>query len=777
MKKILSLFLLVCSVFTFSLYAQLGMGKWRTHFAYNSVYKVAQTDNKIFAVSNGALFSVDKSEASIQQYSRVTGLNDNVVSQIEYDQATRQLIIAYQNGNIDLLSDKGIVNIPDYYAKAMSVDKNINHIYIHNNKAYLSCNFGIIVLDLGKKAITESYYIGPNASEVIVTNTTVYDNNLYALTYVETGTGSSKQKNYTVFYGSLSNPNLVNYENWNTMAGLPGTGDMKKFVSFQDYLFLLRDGVLYSKEGSGAWQPYQLAQNVVVLSDRVVIDIDGSSSVFVGKDYNRVTKTGVGVVLDAAYEIRNDTYWFAAESKGLVGYKYDGSVAPAYYIPEGPATNNGWDMVFDEERLYVVPGGRDAAQMQRPGYVMIYENDEWNNITFDLGWVQPYDFMQVTVDPKDRSRYFVTSYGNGVFEVKNNQLVNWFTPSNTDGILTSVLPQNPNYYTRTSGGVFDAQGNFWCLNTKSGKGVKVFTADRKWIELSSNGINNHEMIGKIHIDKKNKNRKWFLGERMKPLISVLDDKGTLDDTNDDETVTYQSFISGKETLAPGSIYSIAQEAGGTIWVGTDMGPILFYQPENILTSSACSRVLIPRNDGTNEADALLAGESILSIAIDGGNRKWLGTRNSGAYLVSENGQETVQHFTAENSPLLSDRVFSVAINPKTGEVFFATGNGLISYQSDAADAGGDFKDVHVYPNPVRETYSGLITITGLMEKTQVKITDLNGNLICETVSNGSLATWDGKDGRGRRVATGVYLALCMSEDGKKSTIAKILVIN
>ena len=191
----------------------------------------------------------------------------------------------------------------------------------------------------------------------------------------------------------------------------------------------------------------------------------------------------------------------------------------------------------------------------------------------------------------------------------------------------------------------------------------------------------------------------------------------------------------------------------------------------------CSRVKIPRNDSTNLADYLLVNEKIKAIAIDGANRKWIGTEASGVYLMSENGQQTIQHFTVSNSPLLSNDIISISINPVTGEVFFGTGQGIVSYQSDASEAGNTFSNVYAYPNPVREGFTGIITITGLVENTQVKITDISGNLVCQTVSNGSIATWDGKDAHGRKVSTGIYLALCTSSDGTQSSITKIMVIN
>jgi hypothetical protein len=303
--------------------------------------------------------------------------------------------------------------------------------------------------------------------------------------------------------------------------------------------------------------------------------------------------------------------------------------------------------------------------------------------------------------------------------------------------------------------------------------------DGTWKVLDSPSLYNLT-LGEILILNQNNNYKWLMNHRRGVVLSVIDDNGTIDDTSDDRYVRYTSIPiqDDERNISVNLFYSIVQDKSGVVWLGTDKGPFLFNNPTNAFNPDfSMSRVKIPRNDGTNLADYLLENENILTMKIDGANRKWIGTQNTGVYLMSENGQETIYHFTTQNSPLLSNHILSIDIHPKTGEVFIGTGLGLVSFQSDAAEAGNVFKNVHVYPNPVREAYSGVITITGLVEKTNVKITDVAGNLVSETTSNGSIATWDGKNKFGQKVSTGVYLAICVSPDGEQSTTAKILVIN
>ena len=173
---------------------------------------------------------------------------------------------------------------------------------------------------------------------------------------------------------------------------------------------------------------------------------------------------------------------------------------------------------------------------------------------------------------------------------------------------------------------------------------------------------------------------------------------------------------------------------------------------------------------------MLGTEIITSVAVDGANRKWVGTYSSGAYLLSEDGSAKLLNHTEENSPLLSNTIVSIDIDDKTGEVWFGTSKGVISVRGDATLGGEQFGDVYTFPNPVRETYQGNVTITGLMRNTEIRITDVSGNLVYKTVSEGGQATWDLRTYNGDRVSTGVYLVFCSSEDGTAALVTKMLVI-
>ncbi|MCK9509352.1 MAG: T9SS type A sorting domain-containing protein, partial [Pigmentiphaga sp.] len=458
---------------------------------------------------------------------------------------------------------------------------------------------------------------------------------------------------------------------------------------------------------------------------------------------------------------------------------------------------------FAGEKLFVVNGGGWSSQENRPGKVMIYENGTWTNITsqdFDpiikqeVPSVDALDFMNVAVDSKDNSHFFVTSYGTGLYEFKNDEFFAWYHHRKAGVTLENPEeknPANPNYqYVRLDGAVFDQEENLYLANMAVLSPIKIFSKDGVWSEIDFSTLPSKVYtVGKIIISNQNQYQKWAPSKRYNPGILIWDDSEATVKNSARNTLqlpaNHMAFLSSFDDvdnpggkITPTYFYCIEQDKNGVMWVGTDMGPLLFYNPSKVFDPGyTCSRVKIPRNDGTDLADYLLQNEEVKAIAIDGANRKWLGTGGSGLYLMSENGQETIHHFTSANSPLLSDDILSLALNPVSGELFIGTGNGLISFQTDAAESNNVYTDVYAYPNPVRENYNGVITIVGLINKTQVKITDLNGNLIYQTISNGSIATWDGKDFHGRKVNTGIYFAVCANEDGTQSTITKIMVIN
>lgn len=767
-KTFLFVILLVISS---TLQAQVAMGKWRTHFAYNNTDQIAQSENKVFAVSDGSLFSIDKRDGSMEFYSKVTGLNGTVISKIDYNEAHKVLLIIYKDGNIDFLSPNGVKNLPDFYNKQMSADKTVHHIHFHENKAFLSCNFGIITLNMQKVEIQDTYYIGDNASEVKVLNTTIHNENIYAVSETD------------VYTASVSNPYLISYESWSKMSDLPGIDNFQKLVSFGDNLVLLRSGKLYKKDSSNTWSDLDVSTiyKEITVSDAYLIGYTDTEAFVFDGQFSKTQITSLNTIKDGIYDNNTSKFWFAGDSKGVAEYVLNGEEnSTNFYLPNGPAVNIPYKLKFAGERLFVLQGGRWAAQYLRPGIVMIFEDNKWKNLSNlpiqSITGQRVLDFIDIAVNPEDKTHFYISSYGTGVFEYRNDEFYKWHNIDNST--IESVFPGSY-MYMRMGGGTYDVDGNIWFSNSMVNSSIQVLKKDGTWTKFNS-PILQGATLGNILILNQDKNIKWLLKHRVPAGFAVINDNGTVDNPDDDQYIFHSSFPDQDKVgvITPEAYFCLTEDKKGAIWAGTPKGPLIFNNPLRAFEPDfTATRIKIPRNDGTNLADYLLENEEINAIAVDGANRKWIGTKQSGVYLVSENGQETIHHFTVQNSPLISNTILSIDINPVTGEVFFGTGNGLVSYQSDAAEAGSTFGDVHAYPNPVRENFSGVITITGLVENTSVKITDVAGNLVCETKSNGSIATWDGRNKFGQKVSTGIYLALCISPDGQESATVKILVIN
>ena len=466
-KNIISIALLLF-VYSTTLSAQIAMGKWRTHFAYNSVKQIAQSETKIYAVSEGALYSVDKSDGGLEFYSKVSGLNGANISRIEFDTQNQQLLIVYTNGNIDILGSGGIINVPDLYKKQMSASKEVNHIMFYHNKAYLACDFGIVVLNMLKKEVKETYYIGPNAMEVKVLNTIILNNTIYALT------------SSTVYKANVTEPNLVNFEFWTPTTNFPGSGDFQSINSFKGNLFLLRSGKLYKQSSDNSWSsflPDLTVTNFNVTNGRMNI-FASNSAYLVDEQLNVTTVSDVGILTDAEYDSQNNTYWFAANALGVISYTQTGTDLPKknYYKPLGPAVNSPFDMKFSGQKLFVVPGGRWVFY-ERPGYVMIYENSAWKNISHtsfeSITGQACNDLIAIAVDPIDDKHFFAASYSSGLYEFKNDEFYKYhnFTNSTIENLFGSYQ------YQMMGGCKFDDKGNLWVLNEYVKNGIKVYLAD------------------------------------------------------------------------------------------------------------------------------------------------------------------------------------------------------------------------------------------------------------------------------------------------------------
>ena len=451
--------------------------------------------------------------------------------------------------------------------------------------------------------------------------------------------------------------------------------------------------------------------------------------------------------------------------------------------PGGPAYNRFYESKFINGVLYTTGGYFLPAMPDNdtPGTIQVYDGNDWTLYEEQISQITGYSYVDnccIDVDPNDTEHVFVGGRC-GLYEFQKGKLVTYYNKDNSQLMgANDTGKQLDNDYVLVLGLKFDAKGNLWVLNSL-GNGVSLleYTTDKQWINHHNALLTNEDAItvpglSKMMVDSRG--LMWFVNNNWKnPAVFCYD-------TDNDILLKYDQIVNQDDVkYTCYAITSIAEDKEGNMWVGTDIGPFMIEKSEIGQNKVTFYQVKVPRNDGTNYADYLLNGISISSIAIDGGNRKWFGTNSAGVFLISADNIVQEENFTTENSNLLYNNVSSISINNFTGEVFFLSDNGLCSYQSNSVEPNSEMtKDnVTVYPNPVTPDYTGLVTITGLTYDADVKITTVNGALVAEGRSNGGMFNWDCCNKQGKRVASGVYMVITATSDGKKGTVAKIAVIN
>ncbi len=762
----------------FSLDAQRRQGSWQDYLSFSNATKIAVAGSKVWCATEGGLFYYDHEDQSIQKFSGVNGLSGFGIQTIAWDESNQVLLVVYEDSNIDLVYESGVVNLSDIKRKQLTSDKQIYNISFSENEVYLSCGFGIVVLNLERQEVKDTYFIGDGGSALRVNDVQEFGGYLYAATNI----GLRRAEKEGV--------NLLDYRNWERVQNIPYSNHKFSHLAVHAGDLLANytpdrhnQDEMYRLE-NGEWLRYlppinysgdiQINNGTMVVASRAEIFVVDETHTLTGM-LNSYTLEGetVSPINPRSVGISDDgSLWVADFEYGLVHITGDSYES---VFPNGPMDNRIYSLHSDQGNLWVAPGGRSDSwnnTWQKPRFHLL-TNGQWNYFTRKDYPVfeEFFDIVSIVADPSDPAHIFVASWGGGVLEFQETQLLNRYT--NLNSPLESALPQQPNEpYVRIGGMDFDSEGNLWITNSEVAKNLVKLTPGGEWEQIALPEVASSRNIGEVLVTQNDD--KWILVPRGHDAY-VVDKAGT----RKKRLLVTSYFNNGENEIfnRMNDVYCIAEDLEGAIWIGTSKGIAVYSNPWRIWDSETFYAIQPSLNLNDGLYHPLLETEVITAIAVDGANRKWIGTRGAGVYLVSENGDEEILHFTSENSPLLSDNITDIALNERTGEVFFGTSEGLISYQGDAIGGKDAFQDVYVYPNPVRETWDGPVTITGLMQNTDVKITDISGNLVHETTSLGGQVVWDGKNLNGNRLKTGVYLVFCTDEYGEETHIEKLLFIH
>jgi len=735
------------------------IGYWKNYMSYQTADKVACANTKTYCVADGSLYFYDTQSNSINRMSKVNGLSDVGVSDIGYNKYNNQVVVIYENCNIDIIDEGLINNISDIERKEISGLKEINNIFFDNDIAYLASSFGLIVIDMIKLEIKDTYKIGLNANYESINQVAIKSDTIYCAT------------SSGIYFAYKNNLFLSDFNQWQKdtiFENSSNTNDtFKNIVLFNNHLISVKDGdfdSLFIKNQK--WEKYINIgfKNTVLGSNSNELAITDSSKIHLinqlGDDVQVIT--GFSNIRDCYYN--NNELWVADKNLGLIKIK-DNELAEVINV-NSPFSNNSFNLYFNE-KLYVSHGGHinfSVNQLNNDGVSIMDKYNEWVNYDFEK-LNRARDIVSIA---KIADKEYYASWYNGISVMEGGEHIIKYGYENTGGILDTTYYSNNRI--QISDLKTDNNDNLWGLNSQVSNPLFVKTVNGEWHSFTMNQSLEGLYFDELIID--DLNQKW--GIIYNKGLFVYNDNNTISNINDDEYKILNT-TTGNGNLPTLEILSITKDLDGEIWIGTKEGIAVFYYPSTVFSgyNFDCQQILIQEGD---YGQYLLSSESINDIKVDGANRKWIGTKKSGVYLLSDDGLSEIHHFTEENSPLPSNNIISIAINSSNGEVFFGTEKGLISFRSDATKGEEIQENTFVFPNPVKENYNGNIAIGNLYENAYVKITDISGNLVYETNANGGQANWNGKNIDNSRVGTGVYLVFSSNEIGQEKMVSKILFI-
>ncbi len=741
------------------------IGQWREHLPYNSAVDVTAGDGKIYCATPYSLFTVNIADNEVERFSRVTGLNETGVNAIKYDEVNKKLFIAYSNSNIDIIYRNDIYNVPDIKRSAIIGDKNIYNIYSLGKNFYLSTGLGVIVIDGDRYEVKDFWFIG-NGGNPVKVNGFTSDGTFF---YAATEEGLKK--------ALMTAANLANYTNWQTVSGSNGlpAGVCKNVLTVQNKVIVQKNDSLLVQNGTSwnllytdAW-PFvssNSTENKIQICERqsngisrvVMLNADGTL-------FRTLANTGAVSFPRKAILYNNDP-WIADQFASLS--HFGSSLSYQQYILNSPQAIASGEMVVYNNTFHATAGSvNDSWNYQYNGDgIYAFKEGNWNNINrYRYNQIDSLlDYVTIAIDKRDET-IWAGSYGGGLLHIKPGPVFEIFKQNNLGATVG-----DPGSY-RVAGLAFDAANNLWISNFGSTQQLRVRKNDGSWKNFSVPFPLFENALSKIIID--DNNYKWIVAPLGNGLI-CYDHGASIDDINDDQWKRYAGGA-GSGNLPNNEVLCVAKDKSGFIWVGTTDGIAVIQCPSDVFISQGCEAVL-PVVPNGNFAGFLFKGQEVKDIAVDGADRKWVATKN-GVFLISASGEKVIYQFTEDNSPLLSSDVKKITIDGKTGEVYFATAKGICSFRSTATEGGEANEDVLVFPNPVPPGYSGTIGIRGLVNNAIVKITELDGRLVYQTRALGGQAVWDGRNYKGQRISSGVYLVL-ISDDGKKErTATKIFFIS
>lgn len=750
--------------------------QWKGYFSYNHITDLSEATNTIYASSENAYFSKKLTSNDLTTFNSIDGLKADDINAIYKSESKNLTFVGNKNGLLFLVKNDGTILQKRGIIDEVPVSpllKKINHFLEDGNKIYVSCDYGISIFDLTAMEFGNTYYMGPQGSYVSVQQTAINNGFIYAATKGNPfGSGIRK--------ANLSNPFLDDFNQWVDISGNEWNG----VTSFGANIFAITTAInLVKYDGTNLTYLLSYTENLIdVRSNSNYLTVTSANHVYI---YNPTMQlvahiqsnqvNGNPVTFTCA-TVLNSLIFIGTNERGILSSPISNPTNFNEIKPDGPEKNYVFRVKKSSTTLWALYGRYNRTYNPYnldPPFDGPFKFPI-SKYTAQNGWdILPYsDFFgakalsNLAFNPNNERDFYVSSYYSGLLKVVDEVPTTLFDNTNTgnDGLQIAVDG------IRVNGPAYDKNGNLWMTNNYATKPLKVLKANGQWQSYDFSAIipeTNGECYAILAIDKNG--TKWLPTSR-NGLIAFNDQLAN-------KSIVIKTDDNGN--LPTADARCVAIDNRNQVWIGTSMGLRIIQSVDQFVSQDDIQTTAIIIQEEINGQvlnQELFYEQFILDIAVDGANRKWVALADAGVYLVSANGQETIYKFTKENSPLPSNNVNDIEVDGVTGEIFFATDKGLISFKGTATKPNDDLSNVYVYPNPVRPEFAGTVKINGLTDKANIKITDIEGNLVYETTSSGGTIEWDTYAFGKYRVASGVYMIFVAAQDGVDTTVKKVMII-
>jgi len=762
---------------------------WEGYFSYLKINDVTSGNDKIFAASENAIFSYDVLTNEINKITTIEGLSGETITTISYSEDFNVLLVGYETGLIEIVfDDTEILSIVDILEKESisPVLKKINHFNESNGLLYISTDFGISVYDLSQLQFGDTYFIGNGGSQISINQTAVFNNFIYA------GTNSNGLKK-----ADLTNPNLIDFQQWTSVANgtftaIQTTGSKLYAVTLNRVLHEVVNDNLNS-----LFTYALLPRDVKSVNSKLIVTLKEDVFVY-DENFNLLQTTSTNENFDTNFisaTINEDEIYIGTNSIGVLKTILETPDEYDIILPEGPSRNTAFKINARNEELWVTYGDYSVSfnpAPQRSFGISILRDSEWKNIPFD-SLLDAKNLVDVAINPFNPDQVFISSFQNGILEMNNDEATILYNQDNS-GLESLIFPPAPNFISiRQSASKFDRNGLMWTITSKVDRALKSYDpGTNQWqgysfSEVLPNALNDENGFGDLEIG--NAGIKWVSSYNNGVIAYNTD------------TQQMNNVASEEQNMPSTVARAIALDSRNQLWIGTNKGLRVLFNTSNFIDdpNPSVNEIVILEDGIPTE---LLSNQFITDIKVDGSDNKWVGTLDSGIFYFSPDGQQTIFQFTTDNSPLPSNSVTDISIDPQTGRVYIATTRGLVSFSSGGTKPKETLEEAYIYPNPVRPEYDILgfddlnninngVKVSGLTENVNVKITDIEGNLVAEAQSrvnqrssgqnynfaiDGGTGIWNGKNLRGNVVASGVYLFLISDLDSFETKVLKLLIV-